>query len=101
MKVSNKPLSITCSYIPPNGDISPDKKHAAFISDRAETLKSTDMGDFKLPTVTCYSDNPLQYLIEPTDFSTNYCYTEHQGFVVCFIRLYASETDFIHFLPTA
>ncbi|KAL9873934.1 uncharacterized protein ACN2A1_014095 isoform 1-T3 [Glossina fuscipes fuscipes] len=58
----NKQLFITCSYIPPNSDISIYKNHAALICEVAKRCISTDLvvalGDFNLPQVTwCNSDN--------------------------------------------
>ncbi|KAL9876948.1 uncharacterized protein ACN2A1_013482 [Glossina fuscipes fuscipes] len=58
----DKHLFITCSYIPPNSDISIYRKHAALICEVAKRSRPTDMvvalGDFNLPQVTwCNTDN--------------------------------------------
>ncbi|KAL9917892.1 uncharacterized protein ACN427_000469 [Glossina fuscipes fuscipes] len=58
----DKHLFITCSYIPPNSDISIYGKHAALICEVAKQSRPTDLvvalGDFNLPQVTwCNTDN--------------------------------------------
>ena len=61
-RIPNKQLFITCSYIPPNSDISIYKKQASLICEVAKQSRPTDfvvvLGDFNLPQVTwCNSDN--------------------------------------------
>ncbi|KAL9900271.1 uncharacterized protein ACN427_007570 [Glossina fuscipes fuscipes] len=61
VKLPNKHLYLTCSYIPPNSDISVYKKQAALICEVAKQSKPTDivlaLGDFNLPQVNWfYSD---------------------------------------------